>query len=168
MSSEGLGRHTNTLVSSGSDARTLFRAECISEAVPSKNLPQPRPTSESVTIKAKCRSRTSATLTTVEQRVAREDDLVIAILHKPADAVLRVAGGMQTLHRDATQRKHFTMSRRLGHSLAVLASKDLEVRKLECGALFRTSASAPLHWASWQSLQASSYLQRGPSDYAPH
>ncbi len=33
--------HTKTLVSSGSEARVLFKTVCISAAVPSKNLPQP-------------------------------------------------------------------------------------------------------------------------------
>jgi hypothetical protein len=37
----GKGKLTKTLVSSGKELRVLFRAVCISSALPSKNLPQP-------------------------------------------------------------------------------------------------------------------------------
>ena len=64
-------------------------------------------------------------LTSDEQGITSENDLVVTILHEVADTVLRVAWRVQRLDRDALSNlEHFTMGRGLGDRLAVLASND--------------------------------------------
>jgi hypothetical protein len=65
-------------------------------------------------------------LTSVKQGVAGKHDLVVAVLHKEADAVLGVAGGVQGLDRDAADVEGLAVLGRPGHLLAVLAADDLE------------------------------------------
>ena len=63
----------------------------------------------------------------MEQRIAREDDLVVAVLHKVADAVLGVARRVQRLDADVLpDGKGLAVAGRLGHLLAVLAADDVE------------------------------------------
>jgi hypothetical protein len=69
----------------------------------------------------------------VEESVACEDDLVVAILHEPADAVLRVARSVQGLDGNAAETETLTVAWRLGHLLAVFASEDLQFRNPELG-----------------------------------
>ena len=63
-------------------------------------------------------------LTAMEERVASENDFLIAILHVPADAVLGVAGSVKCLDGDATDLQIFAVGRRLRHLVTVLAAKD--------------------------------------------
>lgn len=63
----------------------------------------------------------------MEQRVAREHDLVAAVLHEPADAVLRVARRVEALDGDVADLEALAVARRLGHCLAVLAADDGEL-----------------------------------------
>jgi len=62
----------------------------------------------------------------VEQRVPGKYNLFIAVLHKPADAVLRVARRVQRLNGDATDREGVTVLGRLSDLLAVLAADDVD------------------------------------------
>ena len=63
----------------------------------------------------------------MEERVTGEDDLLLAVLRKPADAVLRVAWRVQALDRDAAELEPFAVRGRLGRRLAVSAADDGEV-----------------------------------------
>lgn len=65
--------------------------------------------------------------TAVEERVAGEDDLVLAVLREPADAVLRVAGRVQALNRDASELEPLAVGGRLCRRLAVPAADDGEI-----------------------------------------
>ena len=60
----------------------------------------------------------------MEQRVASEDDFLIAILHVPADAVLGVAGRVKRLDSNAADLQIFAVGRCLCHLVTVLAAKD--------------------------------------------
>jgi len=61
----------------------------------------------------------------VEEGVAREDNLLVAVLHEPADAVLGVAGCVKCLDGDAADLEGLAMSGCPGYLLAVLAADDL-------------------------------------------
>lgn len=78
--------------------------------------------------------------TTVEQGVAREDHLVVTVLHEPADAILRVAWRVQALDGDAAQREALAVLRRCSDVLAVSSAKDLQVRHTQRAALLRLLA----------------------------
>ena len=64
----------------------------------------------------------------MEQSIACEDNLVVAVLEEPADAVLGMARGVQALDGDTTQREAVAILGRVRYSLAVLAPVDLQVR----------------------------------------
>lgn len=72
----------------------------------------------------------------MKESVARKDDLVISILHKPANTVLRVAGRVETLDLDATKREALAVRGRRGDGLAVFTANYRQVWKLQCIALF--------------------------------
>ena len=55
----------------------------------------------------------------VEERIAREDGLVLAILHEPANTVLGMTGCVEGLHRNAADSKGLTIGGCFGHGLAV-------------------------------------------------
>lgn len=71
--------------------------------------------------------------TSVEERVAREDDLVVAVLHEPADAVLGVAGCVEGLDGDAADVEGGPVGWGLGDALALAAADDGEVVEAEVG-----------------------------------
>jgi len=62
----------------------------------------------------------------MEEGVPRENRLLIAVLHEPADAVLGVAGRMQGLDGDAADAEGLTVGGGACHLLAVLAADDFE------------------------------------------
>ena len=62
----------------------------------------------------------------MEQRIPSENDLLITVLHKPADAVLRMAWCVQGLHDNAANVEGLSMSGCPRHTLAVFATNDLE------------------------------------------
>lgn len=64
--------------------------------------------------------------TPVEQSIARKHDLVVAVLHKEADAVLGVTRRVQGLDGDAANVEGLAVFWRFGYLLAVLAADDLE------------------------------------------
>ena len=76
-------------------------------------------------------------LTAVEQRVAGEHDLLVAILREPADAVLRVAGRVEALDSDGPDVETLAVRRGLGDGLAVLSPDDKKVRCPQVAALVR-------------------------------
>lgn len=80
----------------------------------------------------------------MEQRVAGENGLVVAVLCEPADAVLRVARRVQALHRNAAELEAFAVRRRSGGRLAVLTTNDGQIFVAECRSLFFLSASVKL------------------------
>ena len=63
-------------------------------------------------------------LTTMEERVASENDFLITILHVPADAVLGVAGSVKRLDGNAADLQIFAVGRCLCHLVTVLTTKD--------------------------------------------
>lgn len=63
----------------------------------------------------------------MEQRIARKDDLVVAVLHEPADTVLGVAWRVQALDGDAPQLEAVTVGRRLRHAIALFSADDGEL-----------------------------------------
>jgi hypothetical protein len=65
-------------------------------------------------------------LTSVEQRIPRKHDLVVAVLHEEADAVLGVARRVQRLDGDAAYVEGLAVLGRPRHLLAVLSADDLE------------------------------------------
>ncbi len=67
----------------------------------------------------------------MEQGVAGEDNPVVAVLHEPADAVLGVARGVQALDGDAAESEALAVLGRGRDGLAVLAAKDLQVRRAQ-------------------------------------
>lgn len=79
----------------------------------------------------------------MEQRITREDYLVVAVLHVPADAVLGVARGVQALHGDAADLETLTIGRSLGDRLAVLPANNLEIWRAEVASLQQPSAMSP-------------------------
>ena len=62
----------------------------------------------------------------MEQSIPRKHDLVVAVLHEEADAVLGVARRVKRLDHNAANVEGRAMCRCLGHLLAVLAADDLE------------------------------------------
>lgn len=62
----------------------------------------------------------------MEERIPRKHNLVVAILHEEADAVLGVAGRVQRLDGDAANVERLAVLGRLGNDLAVRAADDLE------------------------------------------
>ena len=64
--------------------------------------------------------------TSVEQGIPRKHDLVVAVLHEEADAVLSVARRVQRLDGDAADVECLVVFRCLGHLLAVLAANDVK------------------------------------------
>jgi hypothetical protein len=62
----------------------------------------------------------------VEQRVPGKHNLFVAVLHEPADAVLRVARRVQRLDGDAADGEGVAVLGRLGDFLAVLAADDVD------------------------------------------
>lgn len=121
---------TYTTVSSGRAARRLFSASCISAALPSKNLPHPEyPISfpEPIPNKRTENSR-GGWLTTDEERVACKDGLARAILHVVADAVLGVAGRVDSLDGNVTNLKDLLVLWGLSDALAVFAADNVELR----------------------------------------
>lgn len=72
----------------------------------------------------------------MEQRVAGENDLVVAVLREPADAVLRVTRGVKALYRNAAELEAFAVRWRCGGRLAVLAADDGQIFVAECRSLF--------------------------------
>lgn len=62
-----------------------------------------------------------------EKSVTGEDCLASRVLHEIADAVLRVARGMDGPDRDVADLKSLSVLWRLGDSLAVLAANDGEL-----------------------------------------
>lgn len=134
----------------------MLSALCISAALPSKNRPQPvyqivvsheqqrvstkRRSPEKKNQKRHCQRQRYTIITreievsgrrkkptAVEERVTSEDDLVLAVLREPADAVLRVAGRVQALDRDAAELETLAVGGSLGRRLAVPAADDGEV-----------------------------------------
>lgn len=70
-------------------------------------------------------------LTSYEERIAREDDLLVPILHEPADAVLRVARRMQRCDCDVlADLEGLVMLWYPGHGLAVFPSNYGNIGKL--------------------------------------
>ena len=72
-------------------------------------------------------------LTTVEQGVTSEDDLLVAILHVPADRVLGVARGVEALHLDVAQLEAVAIGWRGCHTFTLLTAvygQLAELRKL--------------------------------------
>ncbi len=62
----------------------------------------------------------------MEQSIPRKHDLVVAVLHEEADAVLGVARRVKRLDHNAADVEGRAMRGCLGHLLAVLAANDLE------------------------------------------
>lgn len=71
----------------------------------------------------------------MKQCVSREDNFIVAILHKPADAVLGVARGIEPFYGDAADAPWLAVSGRLGDSLAVLAADDGKIGRAELSQL---------------------------------
>ena len=120
-------------MSSGNAARRLFKASCISSALPSKNRPHPghycqfQP--QSLNIKGLLEH------TSNEQSIAGKDGLVVPVLGKEADAVLSVTRRVHTLESDVAQLEGLAVARRLGHTFAVLAADDVQLGVTEFGKL---------------------------------
>lgn len=110
----------------------MFRASCISAAEPSKNLPQPNQVSL-------IHTRVIWGPTADEKSISCENSLFISILHEETNAVLGMAGRVNTLHGDVTQLKGLAMARRLGDTLAVLASDNVELGSAKFSELTRIS-----------------------------
>lgn len=110
-------------------------------------------------------------LTSVKQCVSREDDLVIAILHKPTDAILGMAWRIETLYGDAANAPWLAVSGRLCDGLAVLATDDGKIGRAELSQLLTpicircvpnyqssdllTSFLFPPAWSQWLKTDAS-------------
>lgn len=77
---------TKTLVSSGSEDKVLFKAVCISAAVPSKNLPQPVIAKLLVT-EHRAR-RAIGQQTSMKERIACKDNLSSLVFHEPTNTIL--------------------------------------------------------------------------------
>lgn len=73
--------------------------------------------------------------TAVEERVSREDHLLVAVLREPAYAVLRMARRVEALDSDAPDLEAVAVGRGLRDGLAVLASDDGQVRGPQVAAL---------------------------------
>lgn len=58
----------------------------------------------------------------MEQGVTSEDDLLVAVLHVPADRVLGVTRGVETLHLDVAQLEAVAIGGRRCHTLTLFAA----------------------------------------------
>lgn len=99
-------------MSSGKAASVSFSALSISSGVPSKKRPHPK-ADHSQQVKAYVAHLRPEGLTANEERIAGEDSPFISILKEEADAVLRMAWRVQSLHFDVANRKFFVMRWRL-------------------------------------------------------
>ncbi len=118
-------------MSSGKEANVLFKAACISAAVPSKNLPQPSITELAPFLGSLYRLGVKPVLgllTAMEQRISGEDYFLLSVLGEPADAVLRMARRVEALHGNAPNLKPLPIRRGLRDGIAVLAPDDREIR----------------------------------------
>lgn len=66
------------------------------------------------------------TRTTNEKGIARKHGLVTAILQIEANAVLSMAGCVDSLERDIAKLKRLTMLGGLGDAITILASDDVQ------------------------------------------
>lgn len=71
----------------------------------------------------------------MEESVSRENHSIVAVLHEPADAVLGVAGRVQSFHRDTSELETLPVAWRLRDGLAILPPDDCEARHPEFGEL---------------------------------
>lgn len=62
-----------------------------------------------------------------EKSISGEDSLVVSVLHEETNAVLGMAGRVDSPHSDVTQLKGLTVARRIGDTLAVLASDNVQL-----------------------------------------
>ena len=69
--------------------------------------------------------------TSDEESVASEDDLLIAVLHEPADAVLGMAGRMKGFDGDAADVERSAVRGGFGDALTLGATNDGQVFKAE-------------------------------------
>jgi hypothetical protein len=76
----------------------------------------------------------------MKECVACKDDSIAIILHIPADAVLRMARCIQSLHCDRANLEGFAVLRRAGDRLTVLATDDLEGWRTQSSPLVFESA----------------------------
>lgn len=74
-------------------------------------------------------------LTADEERVAGKHSPLVPILHVEADAVLRMARGVDALDDDAAKLKRLFVLGGLGDALAILAADDLEAGSSQFGKL---------------------------------
>ena len=115
-------------------------------------------------------SRAPPSLTTVEKRVPRENDPLVAVLREPADAVLRVAGRVEALHGDVPELKALAIWRGLGDGLTVLAPDYGELWSSQVAALctwcYISYLSMPTLWELLKGfrLQASDFRLHDPND----
>lgn len=72
----------------------------------------------------------------MEKRITSKDDLVVPILHNPANAILCVARRMQSLDGDVANVETLAVGRNLVDLLAVLTADDFEVGEAESSALY--------------------------------
>jgi hypothetical protein len=66
-----------------------------------------------------------------EQSVASEDNLLVAILHEPADTILGVAGRVKTGHGDVANHEGLLMSGSPSDTLTVFSTYNREIGNLE-------------------------------------
>lgn len=66
----------------------------------------------------------------MEESIPRKHDLVVAVLHEEADAVLGVAGRVQRLDGDAANVERVAVLGRLGYLFAVLAADYFKLAEL--------------------------------------
>lgn len=67
----------------------------------------------------------------MEEGISSEDNLSSTVLHEPADAILCMAWGVESLDRDVADFETFAILWSLCYTLAILASDDrlsLELR----------------------------------------
>lgn len=106
-----------------------------------------------------------------EKSITGEDCLAGRILHKIADAVLRVARRMDGPDRDVADLESLLVLWRLGDSLAVLAANDgelliVQISKLEVYTCQLISChERNVGNAGWH-IPASCCLRHDPSDYS--
>ena len=113
-------------VSSGSAARTPLSALCISEGVPSKNLPQPKKGNQNK-IALDLVHAQLLLLTANKQGIPREDNPTVAILQKPADTILGVARRVKARGGDVTNLELLVVTRRQRHAFAIPSSPDWKI-----------------------------------------
>lgn len=73
--------------------------------------------------------------TTMEERISCEDNLSGAILHKPANAVLCMTWGIESLDYNVSNLETFAILRGLCYSFTILAADDRLSLKLRMGQL---------------------------------